>query len=326
VAKLPEDEHVEPAAPAAHDDADNTQVAWTSRFDDAADALLDEILKTKPRPRKMRALAIATFAAFEARRSVEHSQGTPIDRFYKIFLIATMLSPVLVVIAPREAQSVVWDCVGIGSTMLLLYFTYGIYTLRIAGRAAKFILGMVPDPAKWEAVRTRTTSDSKEGGELEAIVAVLLLLVGSIIALYAAYNLWSLYDIAVTKHDRMDYAETYVKYFASVFLLSMLFIVMDLSVAAFNESHAETYVAASSAAHTTIPMCIGIGLVGVYLLAEYGRAVFLHVDQPLTQLSVDFASGALTFQMIISNVLFILIKKNLVFRFFYNSVETTTRP
>jgi hypothetical protein len=126
--------------------------------------------------------------------------------------------------------------------------------------------------------------------------------------------------------DKSTYAATYLIYFFCIWFLSVLFIVMDGSVAVFNTSHSESYIAASSAAFVTIPMFLGVSLVGFYLGAEYISAKLSSANAPIADLSVEFASGALTFQMMLSNVIFVIMKKNWVFRLFYTAVETCWKP
>jgi hypothetical protein len=291
----------------------------------AVNALLAELNSWHPSKRKVTALAVATFASYEAKRNVNTDQGRFITGFYKVFLGLTLLSPIFVAAAAPGKRDVVWDAFGIGSTLLLLYITYGIYTFHQSMRAWNVVREMFGTlPFDW-AQTSDPEEEQKTGGDTEAWFALGLLSLGSVLSVFAIWQLVHLYQMSAPGHDASLYAQTYLCYFGAVFTLSITFVFMDIAVAAFNESHSDTYIAASSAAHATIPMCFGIGLVGIYLGAELTAAWWSGAEHPWESLSVEFASGALTFQMIISNVLFILIKKNYVFRFFYNSIHSTRR-
>jgi hypothetical protein len=330
----------------------------------AADKLLAARQEMNPRPRKDRSLAIATFAAYEAKRDLAPRDNFLIRWLYRLFLIATLASPLFVALTPTEQHSVVWDGVGLFSTMLLLYLTYGVYTFRMVRRASFAVGELMSDPAKWTASLGDSLSgtDGSEGGDrLEAMVAVILLIVGSYLFWCAVMDLLQLGEAAHQMHAhasahleelvrvpqhidansgavnemkqvvllseyRATYASIYCWYFVNIWLLSGLFIMMDGSVAAFNASHSESYIAASSAAFVTFPMFVGISLVGVYLSAEYLLAWYDGSPAPVTTLSVEFASGALTFQMMLSNIIFVIMNKNWVFRLFYNAVQSSWKP
>jgi len=294
----------------------------------AANMLLEALRPLTPEKRKYRLIQIATFAAYEAKRELKVRHNPIMIWFYISFLVVTAYSSVYVATVNPAAKGIVWDAFGVGSTMVLLYLTYGLYTLRMFWkwlRGLGDVLSTPPnDPGPDDTLTPSQTEPGDAGDNTETFTAVFFLIVGTILSYNAITTLYRLYDIAIGPDDPVAYARVYAGYFLWIFFLSLLFILMDLSVAAFNQSHAETYVGASSAAHATIPMAIGIGLVGAYLLAEYVYAsLWLADPRPWKALSVEFASGALTFQMIISNVLFILIKNNVVFRLFYNTIGST---
>jgi hypothetical protein len=71
-----------------------------SKLLDAADAFLTELLKMKPRPKRVRGLAVATFAAFEARRDLGSSEAKKFRWVYILFLACTILSPFVVARVP----------------------------------------------------------------------------------------------------------------------------------------------------------------------------------------------------------------------------------
>lgn len=328
-----------------------------------AGALLSAVRTLTPGTRR-RPLAIATFAAYEATRQPKYGGSRLVLNLYRLFLTFTFLSPLAVILASKAIRPVFWDAVGLGSTMFLLYLTYGVYTWKLLGRAATAFKAMFSDTANtFESISSTLTGtgDSADGDTLEAMFAPVLLILGTLCAIWAAVNLVSLGEIALTAHghasahldelsrliststnsgdavaelkkvaqsvdDRAVYAASYCRYFTAIWFLSILFIIMDMSVATFNGSHSESYIAASSAAFVTFPMFFGISMVGAYLFFEFVSAWWAGARQPLAALSVEFASGALTFQMMLSNVIFVIMKKNWVFRLFYSAVATSQRP
>lgn len=341
----------------------SNQHAVSRELIDAADRLLAAVQNMNPRPRKDLQLAVATFAAYEAKRDLKPNSNASIGRLYWLFLAVTAASPFLVALTPSELHSVVWDAVGLSSTMLLLYLTYGVYTVKALGQASFEVGGLVSDPLNWRSSQREhlTASEALEGHDRrEAIFALFLLMLGTVFFGLAVYNLWNLGVAAHELHAHATahleelsrvsngvdgknltnesqrvaqlisfkaiYTSTYCWYFICIWLLSILFIIMDGSVAIFNASHSESYIAASSAAFVTVPMSAGISLVGLYLSAEYISGLWGGEAVPVAGLSVEFASGALTFQMMLSNIIFVVMKKNWVFRAFYNAVETSSRP
>jgi len=295
------------------------ELAGLKELHDAAGKLLESSCCQAPENRSERR---AAFAAYEAQRNLAVRQGWFANLFYLLFLAATAVSPFYVASYEPAARVVAWDKFAIGSTMLLLYSTYGIYTLKMLGG---WIAAIVPwRPAFLKKFQRPSKRQQGEGGNaLERGAAVVLLGIGTWLAILA----WS--DLEVISKYRFGneasmLSQYYWHYFILIFWLSILFVIMDWTVAMFNESHSETYIAASSFAHVTIPMAIGIFLVGTYLWKEYDYAL-AHGADPWASMSVEFASGAFAFQMIVSNVLFILIKKNAVVRSFYLTIHTTRR-
>ncbi len=286
-------------------------LAGLREFHAAAAKLLESFGAETPQNRGLREVQVATFAAFEAKRDLAAKPSWFATCFYSLFLIATAFSPIFVASFEPAERGVVWDAFSIGSTMLLLYSTYGYYT-------AKMVKGWI------KVIFSKVKEDSDNG--METAAAFVLLGAGSLFAYWAYLDLWVLHKMITVAHESSIFAEYYWDYFTWIFALSGLFVLMDWTVATFNESHSDTYIAASSTMYVTVPMATGIGLVWAYLWAEYCYASWwLPGSDPWQSLSVEFASGALTFQMIISNVLFILIKKNMIFRFFYNSIHSTRR-
>ncbi|MEA3051892.1 MAG: hypothetical protein QOG72_795 [Sphingomonadales bacterium] len=330
----------------------------------AAENVIAYIDAMSSRPRNDLPLAVATFAAHEATRNPEVYANPTIGKRYKAFLWVTGLSPLCVAALPKVLHSAAWDAVGLLSTMLLLYLTYGFYTWRMLKLGFSKAGRMGANPLKtrriWDDL-TVTGARAEGHDQSEAIVALTLLVAGTLCFAFATYNWFHLVGAALQLHrdatthlqeltqdaysitvarspvleaqrvaqlvaDHARYASTYCWYFGCVWMLALLFIGMDYSVAMFNASHSETYIAASSAWFVTIPMFMGVSLVAFYLLAEWSFAWMHGANSPIADLSVEFASGALTFQMMLSNIVFVVMKRNVVFRALYNSVETTWRP
>jgi hypothetical protein len=158
-------------------------IAVDGELRSAAEKLLAHRDTMQPRPRKNRPLAIATFAAYEAKRQITPEASTSILWLYRLFLTATFASPLIIVAFPKELHSVVWDGVGILSTMFLLYLTYGVYTYNMLGRALSAMKQLFSDPASWgsDDVTHDSSNRNEEGGSgPEAVLAVFLLILGSI--------------------------------------------------------------------------------------------------------------------------------------------------
>ena len=275
----------------------------------------------------------AAFAAFEADRDDLRAGSKRADSvFYTFFLAATFLSPVFVVwLAPHGDRAVAWDIFGVGSTFALLMYTYGYYTSTMVYQlfsGVASVLGGIfmagADPTSPEAVEDKG-QDSK--GAHFAVTNLALLAVALLVSYCAWMKILLLYDLTTSGAiDHAAYNGVYVWFFFWVFVLSALFIVMDLHVARTDRSHSETFVASSSAVHATIPMFIGIFIMGLYMLVEYLEARYqLGADHStaMKALSIDFVSGALSFQMIMSNVLFILIKQNFLLKTAYVTIDTS---
>lgn len=304
------------------------------RLQNAARAFLGDRASFELSLLRDRQVQIATFSAFEAQRQIRRRTGTTSNWFYVLFLAVTGLSPLIVAAFPSTVRVVVWDAFGIGSTLVLLLSTYGIYTLKMAGKiSGEFwhIFTYFPPDAKPDVkvIGRHIELDAKpDRGEPAAALNVFLLISAMICCAIALYELNQLYLAKIGGLSSEYYNGYYVSFFLCVLALSFLFIWMDMAVAAYDESHSESFIGASSAAHATIPMFIGVAIVGLYLLGEYIHGMLrpstLSPD-PIQSLSVEVASGALTFQMIMSNVLFIFIKKNLIFRLLYNTLKTTKR-
>jgi hypothetical protein len=301
-----------------------SELAGLQELHAAAGKLLEALATKPPENQNERR---AAFAAYEAQRSFATRHGWFANLFYLLFLAATAGSPFYVASVEPAARVVAWDIFAIGSTMLLLYLTYGFYTVKTVWG---WILAVIPwRPSflkKWgkatKPAQGVAQGDGRNGFESSA--AVILLGIGT----WLAFQVWSdleiIYKMSILGNEASMLSQYYWDYFKLIFWLSLLFILMDWTVAIFNESHSETYIAASSFAHVTIPMALGILLVGIYLWKEFDYAK-AHGADPWAAMSVEFASGALAFQMIVSNVLFILIKKNAVVHSFYLTIHTTRR-
>jgi hypothetical protein len=290
----------------------------------AAGKLLAALASKPPENRDERR---AAFAAYEAHRNLATPRSWPANLFYLLFLAATAASPFYVASLEPSARVVAWDIFAITSTMVLLYLTYGFYTVKTV---LGWIGAMIPWRPKFMKKRRKDATCAREVSQgdgrnaLESGAAVILLGIGTLLALNAWSDLELIYKLSVDGNEPSMLSQYYWHYFTLVFWLSILFIFMDWTVASFNDSHSETFIAASSFAYVTVPMAIGIFLVGTYLWKEYDYASAHGVD-PWASMSVEFASGALAFQMIVSNVLFIMIKKNTAIRSLYWTIHSTKR-
>lgn len=329
---------------------------------EAARSLRTAVAKLRERPKRGNPINVTTFAAYEACREDVKRDGWIVNALYLLLIVVTLTSAVWVARTPVAVQPIWWDAVGLGSTMFLLYLTYGVYTARLSYRIIYLLLDMLSPWASRYLPEPRPSGDDRDGNDaLEPMMALALLIAGSVVAYYAVWNLIELGQIAQSVHERSSahlddlmriyngiaarsdvgeelkrvaqstherahYNWVYAAYFWKIGALAFLFVLMDLSVARFNSSHADSYIAASSAVFVTIPMAIGISLIGAYLFVEYHFAQGAGVAEPYSRLSVEFASGAFTFQMILSNTIFVAMKKNWVFGLLYSSVTTTTRP
>jgi len=278
------------------------------------------------------ALRRAAFAAFEADRDDLRPTGHRVDAiFYVLFLSATALSPLFVVLLfEKTDRDIAWDFFGIASTVFLLIYTYGFYTLEMLYRLfsgivdlLKRVIWLGADPT----VPDEEPEPETSGASFFAVCNIVLLFAGLLVAFLAYEAVIQMFALSAAKtFDLAAYNGTYIGFFKWVMALSLLFVIMDLHVARNERSHAETFVASSSAAYATIPMFIGIVIMAVYLSSEYVQAhYFSHLDHPaaMRALSVEFVSGALSFQMIMSNVLFVLMKLNWLLRVAYMTIDTS---
>ena len=255
----------------------------------------------------------SAFAAQEAVRS--ESQKRVHDVAYFAFVLLSVLAALIIGFAvPQEFKSLVWDTWGLVSTLLLLAFTYGIYVFLIFCQEVKRAMrpGQVP-------------IESQKATAGHTVFTIL----GGIFAWNAG---GTLHSILIVKQlqvvDAISCNRFYMWFIFWVCCLAILFVVMDYWVAVMDDSHNETFIAASSFVHSTIPMAIGVMGIGLYMLCDYFS--FIHQGkngaQALVQLPVEFASGALSFQMIMSNTLFAFIKRNVFLRFAYFATGSTKLP
>src|ERR1043165_2464576 len=122
------------------------EIAGLKELYEAADRLLGSLEAQAPENRRFREIQIATFAAYEAKRDLKARRNWVVTWFYILFLIVTAISPILVACVEPAARGVAWDAFGIGSTMVLLYSTYGLYTRKMVGGWIQAIWSTIPDP------------------------------------------------------------------------------------------------------------------------------------------------------------------------------------
>lgn len=302
----------------------------------AASDMLRRIQRVSARRKYRRSdfeLRRAAFAAFEAHRDDPRShKKLPDAIFYTLFLASTFLSPAFVVFLPDAERTIAWETFGVASTVLLLLYTYGSYTVEMAYDMFSGVIAVIV-ALFWVGVDPTEVTESEDSGNAPqkyahfAVTNLALLTVGLLVSYWAWTNIHQLYEFTIKGAvDTAAYNGAYIWFFVWIFILSGLLIIMDLHVAVTERSHSETFVASSSATYATIPMFIGILIMGFYLGMEYLHARFFAGNSPseaMKQLPVDFVSGALSFQMIMSNVLFILIKLNLLLRLAYLTIDTS---
>jgi hypothetical protein len=253
----------------------------------------------------------SAFAAFEATRN--NITARMYDLSYVSFVLLSVVAALIISFAvPRELRSLAWDAWGLGSTLLLLVLTYGIYVLlRFCHEVQRAIRpGQVP-------VKDQDTT----------VGHVILFALGMV----ATWNAVSRLNYIFHEKMLQDAAnavtcnKSYAWFVFCVGCLALLFVVMDFWVAVNDDSHNETFIAASSFIHSTLPMAIGILVIGLYMVCDY--ISLLHQgknsSEAFAQLPVEFVSGALSFQMIMSNTLFAFIKRNLFLRFAYFATGST---
>jgi len=289
-------------------------------------------------PRKKRSTLQGTrktvFAAFEACRQDPHKSISRRDLiFYRAFLGCTLLSPLIVLcFFPFKAWSVGWDFVGIASTIILIGYTYGVYTIRMSANFIKevssVIISIMAPDVKQPFPPVPSEDETSDMSGAVAFANLLLLAIGTALSLVALTFTFDLNEMI--RNNAPDIAScnvVYLKFFLCIFFLSFIFIIMDVCVARYEKSHSESFIASSSIVHATVPMFIGICIMAFYLFSDffYARYVLgLDAETVLRKLPVDFVSGALSFQMIISNTLFIFIKMNMVFRAVYTTIDSTS--
>lgn len=252
----------------------------------------------------------SAFAAFEATRS--NITARMYDLLYASFvLLSVVAAPIIGFAVPRELRSLAWDFWGLVSTSLLLALTYGIYVLLRLWHEAKTSFPPRPVPRDHE----NTT-----------FWHMVFTICGGWLIWHAGNKL--IYIFHALAADAVTRNKSYADYVGFVSALAVLFVIMDVWVAVTDDSHNETFIAASSFVHSTLPMAIGVLVIGIYVACDYFslRHQGKNSSEAFAQLPVEFASGALSFQMIMSNTLFAFIKRNLFLRFVYYATGSTKSP
>lgn len=313
---------------------DSGESGETGSFRGAADTYFDWFSHNPLGVRKRSSFEIrkCAFSALEARRI--NPVLSAVDKwFFRVFLLCTLFSPFFVMcFSPKGDRGIGWDFFGIVSTVALLAWTYGVYAFRMTLMFLSDIFGIilrilfVGMEIPFDISRYGKSNDASGGGNV-AFGNLLLLILGAVFSFQALSSLMDVHlSFEIAPADLVGHHRKYLIYFLWVFCLSVLFVAMDAYVAVSECSHSETFVAASSLVHSTLPLFLGILIVSVYLAAQYFEMVWVDnagMEFFLKSVPVEFVSGALTFQMIVSNVLFIFTKRNLVLRALYASVEST---
>ena len=254
----------------------------------------------------------AAFAAFEATRV--HSSSIPNDLGYAAFILLSILAALVIGFSvPRELRSLVWDTWGLASTLLLLILTYGLYVLIRCSHELQSAVrpGRVPEKEQ------NTTAGH-----------VVLCFAGGLFTWNAADRLHRIFVARRQEHlDLVICNQSYAWFIFWVSCLALLFVAMDYWVAVKDDSHTETFIAASSFVHSTLPMAIGVLAIAIYLGCDYVSLVHQGKSSrdAVALLPVEFGSGALSFQMIMSNTLFAFIKRNVFLRFAYFATGSTKK-
>ena len=239
-----------------------------------------------------------TIAAYDASRQIGEvgSDQGKVARYGSSFvLVCTICAPFAIFWrADAENHSYYWDLFGIFSTFLLVFM---VFFWEIFSAASKEIFGLDNE------------SESLDRG-LGATRLILMISL-AIFCSFAVYNIRSAHLIEISvMQDFQDLHYYHGWHVVSVFCISIVFILMDASVANTSQGHRASFAAVSSLTHSSAPMCIGVFIIGVwYMLGHFFGNV--GEDQKFHQ----FVTGALTFQIITSNILFITINENMVFRF-----------
>jgi hypothetical protein len=252
--------------------------------------------------RRNRSARRCAFAAYEAIR--DDSTARVHDLLYTLFILLSVVAALVIgFTVPRELKSLVWDTWGLASTLLLLILTYGTYVFLTFWHEVQSAIkpGRVPEKDQ------NTTAGH-----------VLLCLAGALFTWNAGQHLFYIL-LAKRLQDVVACNKSYAWFIFWVCCLALLFVAMDYWVAVKDDSHNETFIAASSFVHSTIPMAIGVVAIGLYMFCDYRSLIHQgkNSSEALVQLPVEFASGAMSFQMIMSNTLFAFIKRNAFLRFAY---------
>jgi hypothetical protein len=227
-------------------------------------------------------------------------------------LSSFVIAPIIAKMVAPPIRSVVWDVWGLGSTTVLLSVTYGVYVAKMGWDS--LMSSWLPSLFEVTTRRPAAIREPKGNGRLATGIHVIFFMSGVLLIARAGSLLYKLWLYGGSQGiNQGSYNEAYGWYIWYIFLLSILFVAMDFWVAIWDSSHSESFMASSSCVYSTFPMFLGICLIGLYVLAA-------------KEVPIEFISGALTFQMIMSNTLFVLIKIDLFRGMAYSATRTTNEP
>ena len=274
--------------------------------------LIDDV-KRERKPRKSRSSKIdpvisdgLTVAAFEAARHLDGNfNGQSLfARYGSIAIgIATFLAPFLIFkwVDPKQ-HSLYWDRFGIISTLSLLFITFGIDSIKA------FVQEFSDSPEE-DSISTGKTATG-------------LFVVCCVVCYFALGNLGQIHMAELANPNNYPLIENlHFWHVGYVFSISILFIAMDFCVAHAARGQRASFAASSSMTHSTMPMIFGNLLILIWFYLGYYSE-----DPEANHQMTQFVTGALTFQMITSNILFILINENVVFRICRRLSYSTVAP
>ena len=250
-----------------------------------------------------------TIAAYDASRQIEkigsHQGG--VARYGSLFVFAcTMVAPFVIFCnADPKNNSYYWDLFGIYSTFVLVFVTF----FWEVCYAVLIEIGLV-----------------NEGAEKSLNIRIgaprgFLMLFLAIFCYFALSNIFNAHLIEVSEMQdlrKLHYFHGW--HVVSVFCISIVFILMDASVANTSQDHRSSFAAVSSLTHSSAPMFVGVLIIGIWYMLGH----FYRIDGGDPKIH-EFVTGALTFQIVTSNILFIAINGDWVFRvsrwFSYSTVN-----
>jgi hypothetical protein len=275
------------------------------------------------RPRIMRALATnppnrrfrAKFAVLEANRTIEPSNKRLEIWFYRLFLIGNFLFPALIVLWSPRAWSFCWDLFGLISTTILVIVTYGSYAFEA------FHLLLFGGPDEEDLILEITQRQYSQHNAL-IIGNTAFCFLGFVLTAFAVACLVFYWKFGVWGDNESAY-RWFFGYQSSILLIAILFVAIDRTAAKYELSHRETCRAVSSMVFASWPVLLGILILWIHSASIVAWGAINGNGWHFIAIPVQFISGALSFQMIVSNILFIQIKRDQAAYQMYKYVSST---